>query len=257
MYYIFKTMQLPMIRNAFPTMQEIQTYKELGAIFVQSGFLPVTVKTPVQAITIMAKGKELGLGPMQSFSMISVIQGKPTLSAEGMLAIIYRDMPNAVINFIQSDAKVCVIEAKRGNNDAFNKFSFTMDEAKVAGLTRNQTWTSYPTAMLRARCISSMARAKFPDCIAGCSYTPEELGGETDVSTLTPEQTYQKAKPIEPEPVVQVQPVVVSETSVPSNDHMEPPFNMEEPPIPTEPPPTVRVSPANKRAGLYNPPMNG
>lgn len=164
---------------AIPSTQEFQTMKELGQMAIKSGFLPVSIKTPEQAVVIIMKGRELGIPPMQAFSGINVIQGKPAVSPELMLALIYKNVPGAVINFVKTDNTTCVIQAKRPGG-AFNEFAFTIDDARKAGLLDKPTWKAFPAAMLRARCISAMARALFPDAIAGCSYTPEELGAETD-----------------------------------------------------------------------------
>jgi len=165
-----------------PSPQEFQTMKELGRMAVQSGFLPTTIKTPEQAIVIMLKGRELGIPPMQAFSQIAVVNGKPTMSSELMLAMIYQRVPGANVDFIHTDAQKCIIEACRPKGKPA-RFEFNMDDAKKAGLASKGPWISYPTAMLRARCISAMARAIFPDALAGVSYTAEELGQEPEGKT--------------------------------------------------------------------------
>ena len=62
----------------------------------------------------------------------------------------------------------------------FSKFSYTIEEAKQAGLLGKDSWKNYPAAMLRARAVSIVARAVFPDSIMGCSYIHEELGAEVN-----------------------------------------------------------------------------
>lgn len=155
------------------------TIKEQSAILVNSGFLPSSIKLPEQAMAIAIKGHEIGLPIMQSFAQISIIQGKPTLNAEGQLALIYKNCPGAIVNFIVLSNEECVIEAKRPGGKA-NTFRFTIEDARLAGLLGKDNWRKYPRAMLRSRCISEMARSLFPDAIAGMSYTPEELGAEVD-----------------------------------------------------------------------------
>lgn len=164
---------------AIPTAQEFETMKELGRMAISSGFLPQSIKTPEQATIIILKGREIGIQPMQAFSGINVIQGKPAVSPELMLTLIYKNVPGAVVNYVRNDAETCVIEAKRPGGK-MNRFEFSMKDAQIAGLAGKGNWKTYPAAMLRARCISVMARALFPDAIAGCSYTPEELDAETD-----------------------------------------------------------------------------
>ena len=150
-----------------------------GATLVKSGFLPNTVKTPEQAVAIMLKGREIGVPTMLSFSQINIIQGKPAVSAELQLALIYRAQPNAKIEFEKLDIDGCVIMAARPNGK-MQRFEFNEADAKAAQLLGKDNWKKYPRAMYRSRAVSEMARSLFPDAIMGCSYTPEELGANVD-----------------------------------------------------------------------------
>lgn len=153
----------------------IEQMQKQASIYLKSGFLPDAIKTPEQAIVIMQKGHELQIPPMQALSHIHVIKGKPTMSAELMLAQIYKNCPGAVVNFVALTNDCCVIEATRPGHKVAT-FSFDMEDAKQAQLLGNPSWKKYPRAMLRSRAVSEMARSLFPDCIAGVSYVPEELG---------------------------------------------------------------------------------
>lgn len=164
---------------SFPTPGEFDVLRRLGEMAVKSGFLPQSINTPDKAVIIMLKGKELGIPPMQAFSSIAVVNGKPTMSAELMLALIYKNVPSAEIVFQETTDKACVVVAKRKAGMG-STFSFTIEDAKRADLLRKGPWVQYPAAMLRARCISAMARAMFPDAIMGVSYTPEEMGAEVN-----------------------------------------------------------------------------
>lgn len=161
----------------FPSEKEIAAMKDLGAMAIKSGFLPQSIKTPEQAVIILLKGRELGLPPMQSFSSIAVINGKPTISAELMLNLIYRNVPGAKINVIETNNDRCTIEATRPGGSP-TRFTFSTEDAKVAGLLGKGPWVTYKAAMLRARCTSAMARMMFSDALAGAVYTPEEIEDE-------------------------------------------------------------------------------
>ena len=165
--------------SIFPSPAEWTMLKEQATIAVNSGLLPRTINTPEKAIVIALKGREVGIPPMQAFGHIHVVDGKPGFSAELMLALIYKNCSGAAVNYLASDEAKCELEAARPGHKA-SRFSFTIEDARNANLLGKGNWKSYPAAMLRARAISAMARAVFPDAIMGCSHTPEELGAEVD-----------------------------------------------------------------------------
>lgn len=159
------------------TPDEWNMLKEQARAAIASGFLPRHIQKPEQAVIIAMKGRELGIPFMQAMASITVIQGKPALSAELMLALIYKNAPGAEINFVTASEKAheeCEVEMRRPHGKP-QRFKFTLDDARRAGLLSNPSWSRYPSAMLRARVVSAAARAVFPDAIMGC-YLPEELG---------------------------------------------------------------------------------
>jgi hypothetical protein len=62
--------------------------------------------------------------------------------------------------------------------------SFTTADAQRAGLN-GDNWRKYPAAMLRARCLSAICRAVFPDLCLGL-YDPDELAPEPAPAPSTP-----------------------------------------------------------------------
>lgn len=154
--------------------------KEQAEMLVKSGFLPPSIKTPEQALAIAIKGVEVGLPMMQSFAQINIINGKPTIGAEGMQFLIRKNCPSARVDIMERSLERCVIRASRPGNST-TEFEFSMDDAKRALLLANPSWQKFPRNMLFARCMSDVARSMFPDCIGGIGYTPEELGATVDI----------------------------------------------------------------------------
>lgn len=167
---------------ALPSAADWSTTMEMAQVLLQSGMLPSHIKSVPAAVAIIQKGRELGISPMYSLSNIVCIQGKPTANAELMLALIYRDHGDNAVYFEEANNNRCVIGYKRRGWDSCKRFSFDMDDARKAGLLSNQTWQKYPGAMLRARCISAVARLAFPDSIGGM-YSPDELGAAVTVDS--------------------------------------------------------------------------
>jgi len=190
------TTALAQRQDLLPDASKLKTMMELAGQLVQSGLLPSAIKSPAAALAIIQKGQELGIPPMYALSNIGIINGKPVVGAEVMLAMIYRDHGDQAMQFQETSAERCVVVYKRKNWTQAKQFAWTIEEAKQAGLTgKGGPWSQYPPAMLRARCISAVARAAFPDSIGGM-YTPEELGAEVTVTAEGEIEVIQPTTPV-------------------------------------------------------------
>lgn len=168
-------------QHLIPTGDQWRVLQEQATILVQSGFMPSHIKTPVQAIAIAVKGRELGIPICYALSNIAVIQGKPVCGAEVLAALVYRDHGDDALEVVASDGTRCTVQYKRRGWKAPREYTFTIEDARQAKLAGKPTWQEYPAAMLRARCISAVARMAFPDSIGGM-YLPEELGADVSVN---------------------------------------------------------------------------
>lgn len=160
---------------------DLKTLMEQALRYVKSGLLPNAIKTPEQALIIMSQGRELGIPPTVALRQITVVNGKPTCSAELMLGLVHRTYGQAAMRVFRTDNESCTVQYRQAGWDGVSEYTFTMDDAKRAGLLKNPVWTQYPAAMLRARAISATIRFAFPECINGL-YTTEELGGDVVVT---------------------------------------------------------------------------
>lgn len=185
--------------------------KDLAKSIHGSSLLPAALKrTEADVLVTVLTGQELGLLPMQSMRAIHVIEGKPTLSADAMAAII---LASPVCDYFRVTVwthERCVVEAKRKNDPALT-VEWTMKDAAAASLLGKDVWKKYPRSMLRARAISAAAHNVFPDIILGV-YTPEELGAEPKDVNERPASVAASPRPV----VVDAQTVELKEeTSTP------------------------------------------
>lgn len=151
---------------------------KFAEMLVTTGFLPHSVKTPAQAVAIIQTGQELGIPPMHALRSIHVIQGKPSLSAELMLALFKAKGGKA--KWIKSTNEEATLWLRHPNGDEHTE-SFSVDDAKRAGITGKDGWKNYPKNMCRARATSNGLRAVAPDIVAGM-YDPEELGADVNAA---------------------------------------------------------------------------
>lgn len=124
------------------------------------------------AVTIMA-GRELGLGPMAALRLIHVVKNKPVLSADAMRGLVHSSGKCVFFECLESSDKIATYETQRVGSRSPQKLSFTIEQAKRAGLS-GDNWTRYPEAMLRARASAALARDVYGDVLAGV-YTDDEV----------------------------------------------------------------------------------
>lgn len=183
-----------------PSPSEWEAMRQQAEVIARSGMAPRSVSTPEKILVIAMKGRELSLPPMQALSHIHIVEGKPTLSAELMVALVQR--AGHKLRVVETSSERCVVQGVRADDpDHPSDVAFSMDDAKRAGVAGKGPWKQYPAAMLRARAISALCRFQFADVLMGASYTPEEMGqnvGEEGeiISQLAP------VRPISPPTVV-------------------------------------------------------
>ena len=132
---------------------------------------------PRECAIAITYGAEVGLPPMTSLQRIVVINGKPTLDAQSMTALIRRAGHSLDGEVTDQGATV---KGKRGDSGDAMTVQFTLKDAERAGLVRRGPWTQYPRSMLWARAVSQLARQLFADVLLGLAYTPEEMENVAD-----------------------------------------------------------------------------
>jgi hypothetical protein len=154
---------------------------ELAAQIAGTDFVPQQMRNnPAMVAAAILYGDEIGVGPMQSLARISVINGRPTLAAEMQRALILQAGHDLWIE--ESTTTKCTVAGRRSGSDATSRVTWTMDDAKRAGLAGKPPWRTYPRQMLLARASAELARAVFPDSIGGLAAT-EEVDDDTEAVT--------------------------------------------------------------------------
>jgi len=152
--------------------------ERLAKIAVASGY--TACRKAEEAAMLILTGLELGLSPAQSLRGIYVVNGKPVLSADLMVAVVRRSGLCESWRTVESTAERCTITTRRKGESVDATRTWTAADAKRAGITGKGIWQSYPATMLRHRVAADLAREVYPDVLMGL-YDPEELGGEPEV----------------------------------------------------------------------------
>jgi hypothetical protein len=150
-------------------------------------------KTPDQAMSLMLVAQAENLHPAKAIQEYHIINGKPTLKADAMLARF--QAAGGRVEWIEyTDTKVVGKFSHQSGGSV--TVEWTVEMGRKAGLLGNPTWTKYPRQMLRSRCIAEGIRTVFPGVIVG-SYSDEE--GEDMTIATAPCQA--PPPPPAPEPV--------------------------------------------------------
>lgn len=141
----------------------------MAEAFAKSGFFGI--KTADQALALMAIAQAEGLHPAIAARDYHVIQGKPALKADAMMAR-FQAAGGRVKWTEMTDERVCA----EFSHPAGGTVEIDWDKARAqqAGFWGKDNWKKFPRAMLRARVISEGIRTVFPGVVVG-TYTPEEV----------------------------------------------------------------------------------
>ena len=128
---------------------------------------------PDEVLAVMVYGRELGMEPMRAVRSINFIKGTPTLKAEAIAAMVMASAVCEELTLLDSTDRAALYYAKRVGASKGVEMGYTLAQAQRAGLTNNPTWKNHPEAMLRARAVTSICRAVFPDVYGGL-YSEDE-----------------------------------------------------------------------------------
>ena len=147
-----------------------QDIEKMAVAVAKSGLF--NVKTPEEAMALMLVAQAEGSHPAIAARDYHVIQGRPALKADAMMAR-FQQAGGKVEWTEYTDERVTgVFSHPAGGSLAV---TWTIEMGKSIGLVKpGSGWHKYPRAMLRARCISEGIRSVYPGCVAGV-YTPEEV----------------------------------------------------------------------------------
>jgi len=157
-------------------------------------------------LLVMEHGAMLGLHPMAAINGIFIIEGKASMSANLMSAVV-RSKGFKLRVTTDGDwgptFKATATIVRPDDPDFTYSVTWTEAKAKRADLTGKDNWKKYPEAMAKARAISEVIREGATDALNGLVYTPEEIGARVnEAGDYEPEDVGE----LHPEPAVQAAP---------------------------------------------------
>ena len=149
--------------------------KELSSLIFGSTYVSSKTYSKVEDVfCVILAGQEMGIGPITALREFHNIKGKWEVSGSLMLALAINR--GVIPEWERTDSEEAILLLSR--HGVTHRHTFSMSDARRAGLATSHVWRSYPAAMLRARCASAAIRCFAPDAISGGSiYVHGEVSG--------------------------------------------------------------------------------
>jgi 5'-3' exonuclease len=129
---------------------------------------------PEAILAIVMTGRSLGMDTVASLRGFHLIKGKPSMSAQLIVGIVKRSPMCEYFRLVETTDKHAIWETKRRDEPSPTSMTYTIEDAARAGLVGNDQWKKRPRTMLQWRAGTELARAVYPDLVAGL-YSVEEM----------------------------------------------------------------------------------
>jgi hypothetical protein len=125
---------------------------------------------PENVLVAMQWGREIGLKPLQALQNIAVINGRPNLWGDAVLALVLnspvcRDVIETYEGEGEERCAVCIAQ-RHGKQDKVGRFSIA-DARQAELISKQSPWKGYPERMLKMRARGFALRDQFADVLKG------------------------------------------------------------------------------------------
>lgn len=176
---------------------------QFSSVLASSDLVPKDYRNnPANVMVAVTMGAELGLKPMQALQNIAVINGRPSLWGDAVLALIQGSgLLQDFREWTEGTTAYCMMHRK-GYSESTTR-SFSDADAQAAGLLNKQgPWTQYRARMRQMRARGFCARDLFADLLRGLNVAEEAMDIElesVDGKTFAPRATPVVVQPTVPE----------------------------------------------------------
>lgn len=149
--------------------QDIEQAFRIAQALAHSGMTPQGFKTPETCFVAIMAGAELGLPPFQSLQSFAIINNRPTLWGDALVAVI-RTNGFKMREWLEGegDDMEAFCEVIRPDNGDVAEASFSVEDAKTARLWgKAGPWQSNPKRMLKMRARAFAIRDGAADVLRG------------------------------------------------------------------------------------------
>ena len=157
------------VKTTLLTPSNLKEAMEYATIIANSAMVPKTYQGKAADILVAVQmGAELGLKPIQALQNIAVINGKPSVYGDALLALVQAHSSFEDIKEWYDEKTNTVFCTVKRKNQTEHTVSFSIEDAKKAGLWgKTGPWTQYPKRMMQMRARGFALRDKFADALGG------------------------------------------------------------------------------------------
>lgn len=207
----------PRAQSVVPSASRWQLIVTMAEYLSTSNLTPTALRGPGKVHdlgAVLLRANDLGIPLTAAMEQLYVVQGKVGMESKLMRALARRD-GHHIWDDPKSNKYEAIVHGERADNGDRATATFTLDDALDFGLikswrrndddtitveadmTAKPMWKKDTANMLKNRATARLCRDLFSDCLAGVSYTPDELG-YIDVDPADEVKPYGRAGEDEP-----------------------------------------------------------
>ena len=175
--------------------EQMIAYREKLRFAIEHGVLPanliddkvnhkVSEQKLDEAIARISYGKSLNMSPKLALTNTMIVNGNMTIWGDALPAVIYQSgLMEYKEETFDATTMTAICTIKRKDMARPETRTFSMEDAKIAGLWGKNVWAKYPKRMLQQRARTYAFRDIFPDVLQGMITTEEaqEISDNNDV----------------------------------------------------------------------------
>lgn len=176
---------VPTMFSAKPT--NLGEAMQFAKLIADSNFIPAAFQgKPGDVLIVMMQAAEMGIGYFQALQNTCVINGRPTIYGDLVIALVQRSgLLEYLLKEWDEEGQVATVRIKRKGFPEKVQ-SFSMADAERAKLTRNDTYAKYPQRMCMWRAVTWAIRDEFADVLTGITIAEEAIDYSAPASHSAP-----------------------------------------------------------------------
>lgn len=191
--------------SGIPVIADLDDLWRVASMYARSGLVPdsftpkniqpgspeFTQRLTARIAIAISFGKRYGMDPMTSLRSVYVVNNVPSLWGDAVPGVVRNELRRRDEQYREKiaysgegDARKCtvtVVHTARGSEPVEQSETFSMADAKRAGLDGKAPWRASPDRMLLHRARTYLLRNMFPDIMMSLSVAEEQQDFEAQV----------------------------------------------------------------------------